>query len=48
MQYQIDDETFELLDKFDKSIQPKIVKAIDRIDRKKEIFINLFNKNSMI
>jgi hypothetical protein len=35
-----------LLEKFDKTIQPNIVKVIDRIDKKKEIFTNKFNKNS--
>lgn len=37
-----------MLDKFDKTIQPNIIKVIDRIDKKKEIFTNKFNKNSMI
>jgi hypothetical protein len=46
--FAIDDDTYELLEKFDKKIQPKILKVIDKIDKKKELFSILFEKNSKI
>ncbi len=44
----IDDETAELLERFDKKIQPKIIKNIDKIDKQKESFIIMYEKNEKI